>query len=166
MEDALRAGRVRLWLDGEKLHGGYALTRIAKGQATRWLLVKKDDEFAETKTDILSAAPESVNSLALPRELHKPRARRTRYAFGAGLACSTVIVGPPRDRPLMTGARPMATAEKTFNPEQISSIKQQLSRENTPDSPVVQELRRQVANAFVLYANYKHYHWQTSAHSH
>jgi starvation-inducible DNA-binding protein len=25
----------------------------------------------------------------------------------------------------------------------------------------VRELRRQVANAFVLYANYKHYHWQT-----
>jgi starvation-inducible DNA-binding protein len=26
---------------------------------------------------------------------------------------------------------------------------------------VVQDLRRQVANAFVLYTNYKHYHWQT-----
>ena len=37
----------------------------------------------------------------------------------------------------------------------------ELSRENNPDNPVVQELRRQVANAFVLYANYKHYHWQT-----
>jgi starvation-inducible DNA-binding protein len=36
-----------------------------------------------------------------------------------------------------------------------------LSSENTADSPVVQALRRQVANAFVLYANYKHYHWQT-----
>src|SRR5215211_1425234 len=55
----------------------------------------------------------------------------------------------------------MATAEKTINSEQVSSIKHQLSRENAPDSPVVQELRRQVANAFVLYANYKHYHWQT-----
>ena len=37
----------------------------------------------------------------------------------------------------------------------------ELTRENNPDSPVVQELRRQVANTFVLYANYKHYHWQT-----
>lgn len=36
-----------------------------------------------------------------------------------------------------------------------------LTRENTPESPVVQALRRQAANAFVLYANYKHYHWQT-----
>src|SRR5688572_4209341 len=44
---------------------------------------------------------------------------------------------------------------------EVESIAQELSRENSPDSPVVQELRRQVANAFVLYANYKHYHWQT-----
>lgn len=37
----------------------------------------------------------------------------------------------------------------------------ELSQENREDHPVVQHLQRQVANAFVLYANYKHYHWQT-----
>lgn len=37
----------------------------------------------------------------------------------------------------------------------------ELTKENRSDSPVVQDLRRQTANAFVLYANYKHYHWQT-----
>ena len=36
-----------------------------------------------------------------------------------------------------------------------------ISQENREDHPVVQHLQRQVANAFVLYANYKHYHWQT-----
>jgi starvation-inducible DNA-binding protein len=36
-----------------------------------------------------------------------------------------------------------------------------VSQENREDHPVVQHLQRQVANAFVLYANYKHYHWQT-----
>ena len=51
--------------------------------------------------------------------------------------------------------------QKTVDLAEVHSIKQELSRENTPDSPVVQGLRRQVANAFVLYANYKHYHWQT-----
>ena len=55
----------------------------------------------------------------------------------------------------------MPTAQKVVDPAEVSSIKQELSRENRRDSPVVQELRRQVANAFVLYANYKHYHWQT-----
>lgn len=42
----------------------------------------------------------------------------------------------------------------------LAAATEELSRENTPDSPVVQDLRRQTANAFVLYANYKHYHWQ------
>jgi starvation-inducible DNA-binding protein len=36
-----------------------------------------------------------------------------------------------------------------------------VSQENRQDHPVVQHLQREVANAFVLYANYKHYHWQT-----
>src|SRR5581483_5196483 len=36
-----------------------------------------------------------------------------------------------------------------------------VSKENLEDHPVVQHLQRQVANSFVLYANYKHYHWQT-----
>jgi starvation-inducible DNA-binding protein len=51
-------------------------------------------------------------------------------------------------------------SQKPIKPTEVQSITEELSRENTPDSPVVQELRRQVANAFVLYANYKHYHWQ------
>ena len=55
----------------------------------------------------------------------------------------------------------MAITQKAVDPKQVRSIQHELSRENTPDSPVVQELRRQVGNAFVLYANYKHYHWQT-----
>jgi starvation-inducible DNA-binding protein len=53
----------------------------------------------------------------------------------------------------------MTTTKRS--PADIESIAHELSRENKSDSPVVQDLRRQVANAFVLYANYKHYHWQT-----
>lgn len=36
-----------------------------------------------------------------------------------------------------------------------------ISDTNSPDAPVVRHLQRQVANAFLLYANYKRYHWQT-----
>ena len=36
-----------------------------------------------------------------------------------------------------------------------------ISRDNKPNNDVVECLQRQLANAFVLYANYKHYHWQT-----
>lgn len=55
----------------------------------------------------------------------------------------------------------MPSSRKTIDPAEVRSLTDELSRENTPDSPVVMELRRQAANAFVLYANYKHYHWQT-----
>lgn len=41
------------------------------------------------------------------------------------------------------------------------SAADEISKDNTPESATVEHLQRQVANAFVLYANYKHYHWQT-----
>src|SRR5215207_806327 len=40
-------------------------------------------------------------------------------------------------------------------------LAEEISRENAPDNPVVEHLQRQVANALVIYLNYKHYHWQT-----
>ena len=51
-------------------------------------------------------------------------------------------------------ARSAAFRERT-------KLTEDISKENTPTSDVVEHLQRQVANAFVLYANYKHYHWQT-----
>jgi starvation-inducible DNA-binding protein len=38
---------------------------------------------------------------------------------------------------------------------------EKLTKENKPDNAVVTSLQKQVANAFILYLNYKHYHWQT-----
>jgi starvation-inducible DNA-binding protein len=43
---------------------------------------------------------------------------------------------------------------------QVRSAERALSVENSPDSPIVQCLKREVANGFLLYLNYKHYHWQ------
>lgn len=51
-------------------------------------------------------------------------------------------------------ARSAAFRERT-------KLTEDISKENTPTSDVVEHLQRQVANAFVLYSNYKHYHWQT-----
>ena len=55
----------------------------------------------------------------------------------------------------------MAASTKHPRSATHEALADQISEQNRPDSPVVQDLRRQVANAFVLYANYKHYHWQT-----
>ena len=46
-------------------------------------------------------------------------------------------------------------------PATRTALAKDISQENREDHPVVQHLQRQVANALVLYANYKHYHWQT-----
>ncbi len=53
-----------------------------------------------------------------------------------------------------------AAAQKRAEPN-TAAIGKQISRENAPDSAIVQALQREVANAFILYGNYKHYHWQT-----
>ena len=46
-------------------------------------------------------------------------------------------------------------------PAATRTLAKDISLENREDHPVVQHLQRQLADAFVLYANYKHYHWQT-----
>ena len=53
----------------------------------------------------------------------------------------------------------MATAAK--QERDLNKGPESLPLENTSGNAVVTALSRQVANAFVLYANYKHYHWQT-----
>jgi starvation-inducible DNA-binding protein len=55
----------------------------------------------------------------------------------------------------------MAVSTKSSNQSaSAAEAGKALSKENTLDSEVVKVLRRQVANAFLLYANYKRYHWQ------
>lgn len=55
----------------------------------------------------------------------------------------------------------MTVATKPPSPREAKALARELSAENSEKSPVVQHLSRQVANALVLYMNYKHYHWQT-----
>jgi starvation-inducible DNA-binding protein len=52
-------------------------------------------------------------------------------------------------------------ARHTNGPSGLGLNVGELTRENTPASPIVVALNRQVSNGFVLYANYKQYHWQT-----
>ena len=46
MTENIRDGHVEIWLQGEKLKGGFALTRIKEGKDEAWLLVKMRDEDA------------------------------------------------------------------------------------------------------------------------
>ena len=68
MSDALERGHLSFRLDGEKLHGGFALTRFRRGKDEAWLLVKKSDEDADGRRKPVRSQPESV--------LTGPHARR------------------------------------------------------------------------------------------
>jgi DNA ligase D-like protein (predicted 3'-phosphoesterase) len=59
---ALSRGHVSMVLDGHKLRGGFALTRIRGGRDETWLLVKKADEHASTRSQPIHVRPESVLS--------------------------------------------------------------------------------------------------------
>jgi DNA ligase D-like protein (predicted 3'-phosphoesterase) len=62
MEAALDDGLVEVALEGEKLHGGYALKRIRGGDKPQWLLIKMDDEGADARRRPTRTEPASVKT--------------------------------------------------------------------------------------------------------
>lgn len=62
MEEALDDGKLEVWLEGEKLQGGYALIRTGSGNEARWLLIKMDDDQADARRNPTSTEPASVLS--------------------------------------------------------------------------------------------------------
>jgi DNA ligase D-like protein (predicted 3'-phosphoesterase) len=58
--DAIRRGHLAVWLDGHKLRGGYAFTRIRGGKDEAWLMVKMRDEGADARRKPVRTQPESV----------------------------------------------------------------------------------------------------------
>ena len=59
--DAIDAGHLSFWLEGEKLRGGWTLQRTGGGAKPQWLLVKRRDEAADAG-DPVATRPESVVS--------------------------------------------------------------------------------------------------------
>jgi DNA ligase D-like protein (predicted 3'-phosphoesterase) len=47
MTTCLGRGHLSFLLNGDKLHGGYALTRVREGEEETWLLVKRRDDEAD-----------------------------------------------------------------------------------------------------------------------
>jgi DNA ligase D-like protein (predicted 3'-phosphoesterase) len=60
--EALGRGHVSFWLEGEKVRGGYALTRFRTGKGEAWLLVKMDDAEADPAGNPVVTEPRSVIS--------------------------------------------------------------------------------------------------------
>jgi DNA ligase D-like protein (predicted 3'-phosphoesterase) len=62
VEEALTRGQAEIWLEGEKLRGGYALVkgRRLRGGKDSWLLVKMKDEGADARRHPVRTEPQSV----------------------------------------------------------------------------------------------------------
>lgn len=55
-------GHLSVWLDGEKLRGGWSLTRTGADRSGKeqWILVKRADEHADPARDVTAWQPDSV----------------------------------------------------------------------------------------------------------
>jgi DNA ligase D-like protein (predicted 3'-phosphoesterase) len=62
VKEAVESGHVKVWLEGKKISGGYALTRVGDGKKARWILVKMNDEAADARRKPVKTQPESVLS--------------------------------------------------------------------------------------------------------
>ncbi|HEY5241724.1 MAG TPA: DNA polymerase ligase N-terminal domain-containing protein [Polyangiaceae bacterium] len=60
MAAAIEAGHVKVWLEGEKLKGGWTLQRTRGGEKPQWLMIKRRDEGADARRNPESTEPESV----------------------------------------------------------------------------------------------------------
>jgi len=62
MTDSYDDGKLEIWLEGQKISGGYALIRTGSGDNARWLLIKMNDEKADASRNPTSTEPQSVLS--------------------------------------------------------------------------------------------------------
>lgn len=62
IEQNVADGHVTIWLEGEKIRGGYALIRTGGQDQARWLLIKMDDEEADARRNPTSTETKSVKS--------------------------------------------------------------------------------------------------------
>ena len=68
---SVQEGMIEVWLEGEKVPGGYALIRTSEGDDERWLVIKMDDEKADARRNPTSTEPASVLSGRTLEEIAK-----------------------------------------------------------------------------------------------
>jgi len=59
MKQCLKNGQIEIWLEGQKLQGGYALIKM-KHRKDLWLLIKMNDEHADARRNPVNTQNKSV----------------------------------------------------------------------------------------------------------
>jgi DNA ligase D-like protein (predicted 3'-phosphoesterase) len=60
--ESIEQGHVKVWLEGEKLTGGWTLQRTDGGVKPQWLMIKRRDKGADARRNPVNTQPESVTS--------------------------------------------------------------------------------------------------------
>ena len=76
MEESIEKGQVEVWLEGEKLTGGYVLIHTGKKDSNQWLLIKMKDDEADARRNPTSTEPKSVLSGRTLEEIEAEEARK------------------------------------------------------------------------------------------
>ncbi len=129
-EDEIASGKIHIELRGLKLHGRWALVKLAKSaKGNEWLFFKKQDEHSSTERDIVEELPRSVLSGLTVDELERAAeigAALVDRAFAArapklGAAGSKALFRPERSplAPARGDASALhgATKDWLFDPE-------------------------------------------------
>ena len=69
MRESIEAGHVEVWLEGEKLQGGFTLVEMKGRGENQWLLIKMKDEKVDRRRNPLTSQPNSVISGASLEEI-------------------------------------------------------------------------------------------------
>ena len=69
MKESYEDGKIEVWLEGEKLKGGYALVKM-KGKE-QWMLIKMKDDEADARRNPVNTEKKSVKSGKTLKELEK-----------------------------------------------------------------------------------------------
>src|SRR5262249_6425018 len=110
----LAAGKLSLFLCGEKLKGSYALVRTAK--TNQWLLIKHKDQYARAN-DLLASARSVLSGATLdevaPRRITQPRSAAQLAPAGSPEAL------PQRLRPMLAeiGGAPTSDPKWRYEPK-------------------------------------------------
>jgi len=72
---ALKNGHVAVDLDGKKIEGRYALSRIVKGKKPRWLLVKMKDAKADSRRNPVKSENKSAVSGRTMKQIEKEESK-------------------------------------------------------------------------------------------
>ncbi|MEX3958656.1 DNA ligase D [Trinickia sp. EG282A] len=140
------AGKLKFWLDGKKLHGGWALVRSGmrgSGDKEQWLLIKERDEEArgEAEFDVVAERPGSVLGQPRARAAHDGKAVTTRAARGASGQLAVPAKAPHAGG--ASSSRPDIVA--TRSTDSLRELAQNPAIEGAVKAPLPSELKPQLA---------------------